>query len=149
MIAQFGGAQAELRDAAVHDGGGRGDIAVGARQLGQLPQQPAIGRQPQRELLHEGNRLRRQTFALYLGKMAWLELPTGADILDAEKIVEVLCVARLAARSRTSFKCSSSALRSLSGARRTACSRQTAAWPRSPCICQAVPRLAARWKCLG
>ena len=91
MLAQLGGTQTELGHAAVHDGGGGGDIAVGSRQFGQLPQQarhrPAA---TARAAARGRSRVRRQTFALRLGKTAWLELAAGADVLDAEKIVEIL-----------------------------------------------------------
>ncbi len=56
-------AHAELRDTAIHHGGRVFDVSVGIGQLGELPQELAIGGQPEGELLRHGYRFGGQLFS--------------------------------------------------------------------------------------
>jgi hypothetical protein len=60
--AERGRLHRELEDAAVKDAGGGTDVARGVRDLAELPQEPAVGRQPEGELLNQSRRVLRQLF---------------------------------------------------------------------------------------
>src|SRR5262245_56026614 len=80
--------EAELRDAAVHHGGGGADVAVGVGQFRKLPKQSAIRRQRQGELLRRGDGVRGELLLFRCREFARFVRSAVGDVTYPEKIVK-------------------------------------------------------------
>ena len=142
-----GGCMPNCVDAAVEDRRGGADVAVGVGQLGELPEQPAVGGQPQGELLHEGDRVGRAASSSRRRRACPARTRPGRR--RSGRRTGRRAPGRPAARAGAAGPASGAAPRPSGTCRAPAgppAASTSAAWARSPCSCQAVPRLAAMRK---
>ncbi len=95
MPAQLWSVQTEFSYAAIHDRGGRADIPLGIRQLRQLPQEPAVCRQPQGQLLGERRRVGGELLLLPSSQLPGFVFACRAHKANPKELVQVLCCCRL------------------------------------------------------